>query len=62
MERISFQYVLDDNDGEEKFVRCNRNDEDGLKDYDICEMFLDFMESVGFSESNILRYFGRKDI
>lgn len=61
MERILFQYVLENNSGEEKFVQCNRNDEDGLKDYDICEMFLDFMESVGFSEDNIFRYFNEEN-
>ena len=61
MERISFHYVFED-DEEEKVVQHNKNDEGGLKDYDICEMFLDFMRSVGFSENNIFKYFSREDI
>lgn len=62
MERITFHYVLEDKDGEEKFLRCHKRDENGLKDYDICEMFLDFMRSVGFSENNVFKYFSKEDI
>jgi hypothetical protein len=29
----------------------------GLHDYEICEMFVDFMRSAGFSEDNIVKYF-----
>ena len=56
MERIEFTYVFDE-DGEEKTVRHHKCNEDGVHDYDICEMFLDFMRLVGFSEENIYRFF-----
>ena len=56
MERIEFTYVFDE-DGEEKTVRHCKCDKNGVRDYDICEMFLDFMRSVGFSEENVFRYF-----
>lgn len=57
MERIEFNYSYRDENGEEKMVTTSKRNEDGLHDYDICEMFVDFMNSVGFSESNVFRYF-----
>ena len=57
MERIEFNYSYHDEDGEEKMITASKRNEDGLHDYDICEMFLDFMNSVGFSEENVFRYF-----
>lgn len=57
MERIEFTYNYHDEKGEEKIVTVAKRNEDGLQDYDICEMFVDFMNSVGFSEDNIFRYF-----
>ena len=56
MEQIEFKYVFRDEDGETKDVIHSKR-ADGIKDYDICEMFLDFMRSVGFSEENIFKYF-----
>ena len=56
MERIEFNYVYHDEDGEEKTVTHSKRSDD-IHDYDICEMFLDFMRSVGFSEENVFRYF-----
>ena len=55
MENITFSYNFD-NDGDEKEVILTKN-ADGLHDYDICEMFVNFMNSVGFSEDNVFRYF-----
>ena len=57
MERIELNYSYHDDNGEEKFVTVSKHDENGLHDYDICEMFVDFMNSVGFSEKNIFGYF-----
>ena len=57
MERIEFNYSYHDEDGEEKIVTVSRRNEDGLHDYAVCEMFVDFMNSVGFSEDNVFRYF-----
>jgi hypothetical protein len=59
MERIEFTYTYHDEDGAEKAVTQAKRDENGIHDYDICEMFLDFMRSVGFSEENVFRYFNQ---
>jgi hypothetical protein len=42
-----------------KAVQLTLGDKDdgGLHDYEVCDMFLDFMRSVGFSEENVLKYF-----
>ena len=58
MERIEISYQFNDHDdGEEKMVCASKRSEDSLRDTEICEMFLDFMKSVGFSEENITKYF-----
>lgn len=57
MERIEFNYSFHDTDGEEKIITTSKRDEDGLHDYDVCEIFMDFMRSVGFSEENVMNYF-----
>ena len=59
MERIEFNYVFRDDDKEEKMITVSKREEDGIHDYDVCEMFLDFMRSVGFSEENITNYFNK---
>ena len=61
MEKIKFVYEFT-NDEEEfdidnKKIVVEKALETGLHDYDICEMFEDFMRSVGFSESNVWNYF-----
>ena len=57
MERIEFSYVFRDGTDREKVISTSKRDEDGLHDRDICEIFLDFMRSAGFSEENVLKYF-----
>ena len=57
MERIELNYCYRDENDEEKIVTISKRNEDGLHDYDVCEMFVDFMNSVGFSEENVFRYF-----
>lgn len=56
METIEFKYCFKDGT-DVKEVRVHKSDEDGLHDYEICDMFIDFMRSVGYSEENIYRYF-----
>jgi hypothetical protein len=60
MERIKFDYHFEDQDhGAEHDVTSYKYDKNdcGLQCYDICEMFVDFMTSAGFSEQNIWDYF-----
>ena len=57
MERIEFSYVFRDGDEDEKMVTATKRNEDGLCATDVCEMFLDFMNSVGFSEKNVFDFF-----
>ena len=57
MERIELNYVFRDEDNEEKMITQSKRNENGLQDYEVCEMFLDFMRSVGFSEENVYKYF-----
>ena len=57
MERIEFNYIFRDEDNEEKVITTSKRREEGLHDYEVCEMFLDFMRSVGFSEENVYRFF-----
>ena len=56
MECIEMKYCFNDN-GEVKEIKLCKKNEDGLHDYEVCEMFEDFMRSVGFSEENIVKYF-----
>lgn len=56
METITFTYEFEE-DGDKKEVTLSKSIPAGLHDYDVCEMFFDFMKSVGFSEENVVRYF-----
>ena len=55
MEYIEFRYTFKDDD-EAKEIKVHKG-ADVLRDYEVCEIFLDFMRSVGFSEENITKYF-----
>ena len=57
IERIELNYSYRTDNGEEKFVTMSKQNEDSLCDYDVCRMFIDFMDSVGFSKENVLGYF-----
>ena len=57
METIEFKYCFKDGNNDCQEVRTIKRDENGLHDYDICEMFEDFMRAVGFSERSIMKYF-----
>ena len=56
MEYIEFKYSFKGGN-EAKEVQACKKAEEGLHDYEVCEIFLDFMRSVGFSEENVLKYF-----
>lgn len=57
MEGIEFKYYFHDEDGKEcKEIFTDLKD-NCLHDYEVCEKFLDFMRSIGFSEANVLNYF-----
>lgn len=57
MEMIEFKYCFKDGDDEVKEIKICKRNEEGLHDYDVCEAFMDFMQSVGFSEENVFKYF-----
>lgn len=62
MERVKFVFEfddVDDNRTDNKLIEREIQVEGGLKDYEICEAFLDFMNSAGYSEENIWNYFKR---
>lgn len=58
MEEIKFSFKFD---GEgmmmDKKVIVECKNEDGLSVPDVCEAFVEFMESAGFSVDNIYEYF-----
>ena len=58
METIRFWYRFSDeeNDNECKIVEVSK-ETDGLPCHAVCEMFMDFMESCGYAEENIRKYF-----
>jgi hypothetical protein len=57
MEQIGFVYSFDFPDGKSKNVEYHLEDEDGLNVGDVCEAFVDFMKSAGFTEDQVYRYF-----
>lgn len=56
MEVVEFSYLFDE-DGDSKRVVIKKEDKDGLNGNDLCDAFVDFMTSAGFSEQNIYDYF-----
>jgi hypothetical protein len=60
MEKITMIYEFNEDEGTDmKRVEMMRADQDdcGLRCGDVCEMFTDFMDSVGFSENSVWSYF-----
>ena len=55
MENIEFKYRFKDGDETDE-IRINKK-MDIIHDYDLCEMFMDFVRSIGYSEENVLKYF-----
>lgn len=58
-EVIEFIYMFDANEkGEDsKHIVMRKGNDLGVHADEICEMFVDFMRSAGFSEQNIYDYF-----
>ena len=58
MEKVHFFYEFDYS-GDRKSINWSVEDkeDEGLDCSRVCEAFLDFMRSVGFSEENIFAYF-----
>lgn len=58
MEKVHFVYDFN-YDGNRKSVSWTAEDkaDEGLNCSKVCEAFLDFMRSIGFSEDNIFSYF-----
>ena len=62
MERIRFVYTRDDefsdvSENKSVVMEMRDKDEGGLRCDNICERFVEFMRSAGFSEENIFDYF-----
>lgn len=59
-EYVEFEYCFSDkDDGTEHQVRnCKRND--CIYADELCEMFVDFMVSAGYSKQNIYDYFNKE--
>lgn len=55
-ETIKFTYTFKDEDGILHKVK-NQIKKDCVKSNELCEMFVDFMTSAGYSEQNIWDYF-----
>jgi len=59
-EYVTFSYeFVDKDDGTTHEVRCAKKG-DSLNASAICEMFLDFMRSAGYSEKNVWEYFSQE--
>ena len=56
-ERIEFKYIFTDEDDGEEYTITSRKESDSIKDYEVCEMFMQFMNAVGYSEHNIYKFF-----
>ena len=62
MEKIEFKYTRKDEfDEHDEGVKLNMvltdKDDGGLCDYDICACFEEFIDKMGFSKENVLKYF-----
>ena len=57
-EMVEFAYVFTNDKGDdEKRVFVRKNSDEGLSADTLCEAFVDFMESAGFSVDNVYDYF-----
>lgn len=57
-ESIEFNYVYrDDNTDDCKEIRIIKHNKDSLTCEEICEAFVDFMETAGFSINNVYGFF-----
>ena len=56
METVTFTYT-NSFDGETNTITVNKTDENGFFTPDICEVFMDFMNAIGYSKENVLKCF-----
>ena len=56
-EQIKFMYTFTDKDSGKTHEVVSTAEKDAILDSEVCEMFVDFMRSVGYSEENIWNYF-----
>ncbi len=61
MERIQFSYEFhnNDQDGDDIKEVFRTIKKDGLSCTEVCEAFVDFMTSAGYTEENIVDYFNQ---
>lgn len=57
-EAIYMNYQFND-DNQTSHEVTSRKENNSLKVEEVCEMFLDFMESAGYSTSAVIEYFRR---
>lgn len=57
MERVRFSYEFSDADNDKQVL--NSINDDGLSCSRVCEAFVDFMTSAGYTEENIVDYFNK---
>ena len=56
-ERIELKYTFTDEDNGEEHTIVTSKESDSIKDYEVCEMFMQFMDAAGYSEHNIYKFF-----
>ena len=56
MEEIVFKYKMNETD-RDILIKESRNSEQGLTVSEVCEMFMSFMESIGYNVEQIEKYF-----
>lgn len=57
IERVKFSYAFIDEDDGTVHKVINTKEKDSINANELCEMFVDFMRSAGYSEQNIWDYF-----
>lgn len=57
MEQIKLIYLFGADEDKREINFSQTSDDMGLNGSEICEMFFDFMQAVGFSKENVLKYF-----
>ena len=56
-ERVKFSYVFTDEDDGTVHKVVNTKNKDSITADELCEMFIDFMTSAGYSIENVYNYF-----
>lgn len=56
MEKVKMIYEFANGD-DKQTIEVEHSIDACLHDYDVCEMFEDFMRAIGFSEENTMKYF-----